>query len=674
MSAYFKTCVKAGLVSLLLFLPGPAAAAAKAPSPIEVRLHEFSNGLALYHVRVEEATKFKLSATVWVGSVDEDRKTNAGVSHLLEHILFHQRDMTEVEFKAQVESRGGSSNAETWKDFTRYYVTLPSSHLELGQRWLHKVLFHDRLVTDRLEEEKEIVNRENGWSAPTWWGRLWAIIDPDYLELPGFWERTFGLPKYDQYPGGKYRVASKLAVPELEAHYRAYYYPENMVLLYVGPHELEGVVPLVQATFGSVPPTGRKPNFRPVLENRSARTYFYHGLPAFLSDPEYQISIGEVFTGVRFSQDRELFFYRFVLRELLEERFRYAQGKVYSVSTNFDYHRGAGYVQFRLEGSPDTYWRQLKELKDVVWGNLAKHLSQKDYERYKTTFSEQVASMRDVDGVHGWIWRAIYMHPVHRPSSEQVTTSGPWQSFSYEDFRSWVHAWRGQTAPLLWLSMPVFPFPYAHLVLFVFAISIGVQFGRSRLRRPFPQENIKLITRIPYSILGWFQLGLFYAVVIFVYAHLSYTVSYSTLFFSRIDALAMAEPYLGKIVDGLLIGFVIVMGGFIMPRKVLVTDGALVLKMQSPLFFRIPLTAIERVERVKAWTAWKKIVSLKALPIYPWFLRGLLIHRKSGRPLVIHTTDDDKLRELLSSQVVIDAAMAAATANSPTETEALIGN
>jgi hypothetical protein len=96
--------------------------------------------------------------------------------------------------------------------------------------------------------------------------------------------------------------------------------------------------------------------------------------------------------------------------------------------------------------------------------------------------------------------------------------------------------------------------------------------------------------------------------------------------------------------------------------------------MRSPLFFRISLTDIEGVEPVRTWKAWGKILRLRALPLYPWFWRGLLIHRKSGRPLVLHTTDDDKLCEILSSQLVIDAALTTATADSPTKTEALIGN
>jgi len=131
--------------------------------------------------------------------------------------------------------------------------------------------------------------------------------------------------------------------------------------------------------------------------------------------------------------------------------------------------------------------------------------------------------------------------------------------------------------------------------------------------------------------------------------HLSKGIEYGTLFFQHSNALALLSSYLTWSLDGILFGIWVVMT--IMPRKVLVTDGALVLKMRSPLFFRVPITNIAGVELVNGWTAWREILKLNALPVYPWFLRGLLIHRKSGRSLVIHTRDDRTFKELLSSQV-----------------------
>ena len=652
MRRHVHTYLTASFVTLLLLVPLARPGAAESPSPLERRFHVFGNGLGLYHVKVKEATNFTLSATVWVGSVDEDQRTNGGVSHLVEHILFHQPDMPEEAFNAQIKSRGGTYNARTSRDYTRYHVTLPRRHLTLGQAWLHKVLIHDRLVTGRLEDEKEIVNRENGWSPPTWWHQLGDLIDPKYLALPGFWARQFGLREYDEPVGGTYEVARRLTASQLEAHYRAYYYPENMVLLYVGPHDLEEVVAVTGATFGSVAPTGRKPTLRSPLQDRSLRPYFAHKLPQIFSDPDYRIGIGQVLTGLHFSSRSEMSLYFFVMKELLEERFRYGEGKSYSVWGYFDHYRGAGYLQFELEASRETFWAQLKEVKELVWGDLGSHLSRADYERYKETLLERVTSSRALEDVHGRVWAAIYQHDLHRPSPEETDIAGPWRSLSHDDFLEWARSWRTDTAPLLQLSMPGAPFPYAHLVIFVLFLAIGTHWAQSLLRRPYPREPISLITRVPYRLAGWVHLGLVYAGVACVYFHLSRMSAFGGLFFSRVDLLALLGPYLRWVFDGILIGFGIVMGGTLIPREVLATDGSLVVTMRSPVFCRIPLTDIERVEPVSGWAAWKHILKLKALPVYPWFFRGLIIHRKSGRSLVLHTQDDHDLRELLSSRVL----------------------
>ena len=125
MTRYSHISLVPFLATLLILVLVPAAGVAKTPSSLEVRAHLFSNGLSLYHVKVGEKPNFVLSVKVWVGSVNEDRRVNGGVSHLLEHILFHQPDISESESKDQIESRGGSFNGTTSNDYTEYYVTLP---------------------------------------------------------------------------------------------------------------------------------------------------------------------------------------------------------------------------------------------------------------------------------------------------------------------------------------------------------------------------------------------------------------------------------------------------------------------------------------------------------------------------------------------------------------------
>src|SRR5207245_6376329 len=120
------------------------------------------------------------------------------------------------------------------------------------------------------------------------------------------------------------------------------------------------------------------------------------------------------------SKYRELELYQFVVQKLLEDRFRNKQGNAYSVSRQLGLQRGAGFVQLDLQPNPETYWQQLKEVKELVWGDLAPHLSQKDYARYKATLSEYVAHVREETRVHERIRRAIQRHPLHLPPPDEA--------------------------------------------------------------------------------------------------------------------------------------------------------------------------------------------------------------------------------------------------------------
>lgn len=68
----------------------------------------------------------------WIrtGSINED-DTNNGVAHFLEHLFFKgSKNHAPGEFDKLLESKGATTNAATSKDFTHYYITIPSKYLK----------------------------------------------------------------------------------------------------------------------------------------------------------------------------------------------------------------------------------------------------------------------------------------------------------------------------------------------------------------------------------------------------------------------------------------------------------------------------------------------------------------------------------------------------------------
>ncbi|MBR1977533.1 insulinase family protein [bacterium] len=98
----------------------------------------------------------------WIktGSVNEN-DSNSGVSHFLEHLFFKgtQKHPT-GEFEKLLEAKGATTNASTSKDFTHYYITIPSKDFELALDLHADMLTRPLIPRKELEKERGVVLAE----------------------------------------------------------------------------------------------------------------------------------------------------------------------------------------------------------------------------------------------------------------------------------------------------------------------------------------------------------------------------------------------------------------------------------------------------------------------------------------------------------------------------------
>jgi len=93
--------------------------------------HQFENGFTV--ILDPNPTHEVISTQVWVetGSIHEDHYLGAGISHLLEHMVFKGTEKYSGDDLAGfVQSKGGQWNAYTSFDRTVYYIDGPSSSTE----------------------------------------------------------------------------------------------------------------------------------------------------------------------------------------------------------------------------------------------------------------------------------------------------------------------------------------------------------------------------------------------------------------------------------------------------------------------------------------------------------------------------------------------------------------
>ncbi len=88
-------------------------------------------------------------------------EAEAGISHLIEHMLFKGTDRRTAEQIAQdIEGRGGSMNAFTDREMTCYYARVLADDVENALDVLSDMYVNSRLAPDDLELEKSVVQEE----------------------------------------------------------------------------------------------------------------------------------------------------------------------------------------------------------------------------------------------------------------------------------------------------------------------------------------------------------------------------------------------------------------------------------------------------------------------------------------------------------------------------------
>ena len=156
MSIRFLKKLYAGALALFCLL-GTNPGAAEAVSGVQT--YRLENGLT---VLVKEDNRFPLVAVrlfVKAGSAWE-RPEEAGMSHLLEHMVFKGSKTSGPGVDKKVENAGGSMNAYTSYDLTTYLTDLPSAKWKEAMAAVRDLAFDPLLKQADLDAEREVVLAE----------------------------------------------------------------------------------------------------------------------------------------------------------------------------------------------------------------------------------------------------------------------------------------------------------------------------------------------------------------------------------------------------------------------------------------------------------------------------------------------------------------------------------
>jgi predicted Zn-dependent peptidase len=125
-----------------------------------VHKHVLANGVRVLVEPVSHVQSAAIGLWCQTGSRHE-RSNEAGITHLIEHMLFKgTTHRTAKEIAESVEGRGGSLNAFTDKESTCYYCRVLSDDVGNGVDVLSDMMRHSLIDPDELKREAQVVIEE----------------------------------------------------------------------------------------------------------------------------------------------------------------------------------------------------------------------------------------------------------------------------------------------------------------------------------------------------------------------------------------------------------------------------------------------------------------------------------------------------------------------------------
>lgn len=177
----------------------------------------------------------------WVktGSIDETDENN-GVAHFLEHLFFKgSQNYPNNEFDKILEAKGANTNAATSKDYTHFYILLPSKDFETALKLHADMLTKPLLPPAEINKERHVVIREieknNDNPNRILYNKINSVL---YKTHP-----------YKREVIGTKEIIANIPREEIIKFYAENYTPDNMITVIIGDVDAKKATELVEKYF-----------------------------------------------------------------------------------------------------------------------------------------------------------------------------------------------------------------------------------------------------------------------------------------------------------------------------------------------------------------------------------------------------------------------------------------
>jgi predicted Zn-dependent peptidase len=208
------------------------------------RLTTLESGVRIATEAMPSVRSVSLGFWVGTGSRYESDK-QAGLSHLLEHLLFKGTEKyASLEIDQIFDGMGAELNAGTGKETTSVYARVIDEHLADAFDVMADMVFRPTL--DDMDSERQVILEEIAMYED----------DPQEKVFDLLGEVTFGDDPLGRAIIGRAEVISQTPAEQIAAFHRERYRPDNVVIAAAGAVDHDALVALARERIGDLAPNG----------------------------------------------------------------------------------------------------------------------------------------------------------------------------------------------------------------------------------------------------------------------------------------------------------------------------------------------------------------------------------------------------------------------------------
>ena len=229
--------------------------------PPGVKLVTLDNGLTI--ITREDHSAPVVSAQAWAmtGSIHEGRWLGAGLSHVLEHMLFKgttTRPGSRID--QEVQEAGGYMNAYTSFDRTVYHIDVPNTGARVAIDILCDIMQHAAIPPDDLAKELDVIRREMDMGQD----------DPGRRSGRRLFETAYSKSPYRHTVIGYLDIFNELKPEDIRGYYTERYAPNNVFYVVTGDVKHDDAITQIREAYAKTKSRAMPPMVLPAEPRQTA--------------------------------------------------------------------------------------------------------------------------------------------------------------------------------------------------------------------------------------------------------------------------------------------------------------------------------------------------------------------------------------------------------------------